>query len=73
MGDPDGGCWFTEWAANRVGYVSPAGDFRHYDLPSPGSEPHGVTIGPDGGIWAALETGAAARVGSEAGRPHRIA
>ena len=26
------------------------------DLPS-GSEPHGLAIGPDGALWAALEAG----------------
>jgi virginiamycin B lyase len=33
-----------------------------YDLPTPGSEPHGITLGPDGALWTALEVGALARV-----------
>ena len=33
-----------------------------YDLPSPASEPHGITLGPDGALWVALETGTVARV-----------
>lgn len=28
----------------------------------PASEPHGITIGPDGGMWVALEIGALARL-----------
>ncbi|BCJ64893.1 hypothetical protein GCM10009779_61510 [Polymorphospora rubra] len=33
-----------------------------YDLPTPGSEPHGITLGPDGALWTALETDALARI-----------
>jgi virginiamycin B lyase len=29
---------------------------------SAASEPHGPTIGPDGALWVALETGSAARI-----------
>ena len=64
IADPAGGCWFTESAANRIGHVSADGTFRHYDLPSPASEPHGITVALDGTVWAALETGAAARLAS---------
>ena len=60
--DPAGGCWFTEWAANRIGHVGPHGVFRHYDLPTPASEPHGVTVALDGTVWSALETGTAAHL-----------
>ncbi|MFI6763418.1 hypothetical protein ACIBF5_30215 [Micromonospora sp. NPDC050417] len=59
---PAVGCWFTEWGANRIGRVSPSGEFTHHDLPSPASEPHGITVDPGGVVWAALETGAIARL-----------
>ncbi|GLL04983.1 virginiamycin B lyase [Dactylosporangium matsuzakiense] len=58
VADPAGGCWFTEWAGNRLGHISADGTaIRSFDLPAPGSEPHGLTIGPDGAVWVALEVG----------------
>lgn len=51
-----------EWAASRLGHVSPAGELRHVALPTPGSEPHGRTLGPDGAVWVAVEIGTVARV-----------
>ncbi len=27
-----------------------------------GAEPHGITLGPDGALWTALETGALTRI-----------
>jgi virginiamycin B lyase len=33
-----------------------------HDLPAPGSEPHGIALGPDGAVWTALETGVLARI-----------
>ena len=57
-----GDCWFTEWAANRVGHLTATGEITDYDLPSPGSEPHGITVGSDGALWVALEAGGVARV-----------
>ncbi|PRH75709.1 virginiamycin B lyase, partial [Streptomyces solincola] len=57
-----GACWFTEWAGNRVGHLTAEGVLTSYDLPSPGSEPHGIAAGPDGALWVALETGAVARM-----------
>jgi virginiamycin B lyase len=37
-------------------------DVTIYDLPTPSSEPHGITVGPDGALWAALEIGAVAHL-----------
>lgn len=59
---PSGECWFTEWAANRIGRITHAGEITEYDLPTPASEPHGIAVGPDGALWSALETGGVARI-----------
>ena len=63
MALPDGRLWFTEWAGNRVGSITTDGQITTLDLPTPGSEPHGIVSGPDGALWTALETGSLARIG----------
>jgi virginiamycin B lyase len=55
-------CWFTEWSANRIARITPAGKVEEYELPAPSSEPHGLTRGTDGVIYAALEIGRIARL-----------
>ena len=45
--------WFTETAANRVAQVTTDGDIFEYPVPSPGSQPIGITHGPDGAVWFA--------------------
>ncbi|WP_432934087.1 hypothetical protein ACQPZZ_19740 [Microbispora sp. CA-135349] len=35
---------------------------RVYGLPTSGCEPYGITLGPDGALWTALEIGALARI-----------
>jgi virginiamycin B lyase len=48
---------------NRLGHISADGSAtRSYDLPTPGSEPHGLALGPDGAVWAALEIGRVVRL-----------
>jgi virginiamycin B lyase len=59
--------WFTEWAGNRVGSITVDGDVEEHDLPTAGSEPHGIALGPDGALWTTLETGALARVSPSSG------
>jgi virginiamycin B lyase len=47
--------WFTE-QAGLVGRVTPGGLITQLALPSPGSNPDGITAGPGRTIWIA-ETG----------------
>jgi virginiamycin B lyase len=44
------------WGANQIARVSGDGEIVTIDLP-PGSEPHGLAIGPYGAPWVALEAG----------------
>jgi virginiamycin B lyase len=53
---------FTEWASGRVGRITPDGDIETHPLAGPASEPHGITVGPDGALWVALETGSIAHL-----------
>jgi virginiamycin B lyase len=55
------GCWVTEWGTSRLAHVDEHGEVEHVDLPA-GGEPHGLTRGPDGALWIALEDGRLARV-----------
>ena len=45
--------WFTETAANRVAQVTTDGDIFEYAIPTPASQPIGLTHGPDGAVWFA--------------------
>src|SRR5437867_1322429 len=47
---PDGGVWFAEYDANKIGRVS-RGIIREVSVPTSGSGPIGITVGPDGGVW----------------------
>ncbi len=46
----DGYIWFTEPASNKIGRVSTQ-TFQEYTLPTPDSEPLGITKGSDGNLW----------------------
>jgi uncharacterized protein (TIGR03437 family) len=48
---PDGGLWFTELAADKIGRITTAGVVTEYGIPTPKSGPYGITAGPDGAIW----------------------
>ncbi len=51
----DGNFWYTAPSA-AVGRITPAGVATEYPLPA-GSEPLGLTVGPDAGIWFAQAGG----------------
>ena len=55
------GVWVSLWASARVAHISDEGEIAELELPA-GSEPHGLAIGPDDGLWAALESGFVMRV-----------
>jgi len=48
---PDGNLWFTEYAGNKIGRITPAGKITEYPLPNPNSGPAHITTGPDGHLW----------------------
>ena len=43
--------WFTEFKANQIGRISPAGTVTEFALPTAGSQPVGIAAGPDGNLW----------------------
>jgi streptogramin lyase/subtilisin family serine protease len=53
---PDGNMWFAEYRGNtgtspaHIGKITMAGAVTEYALPN-GSQPTGLTVGPDGKIW----------------------
>jgi formylglycine-generating enzyme required for sulfatase activity len=49
----DGGIWFTERSANKIGRidVAPPHTMSEYQLPTPASGPYAITAGPDGNLW----------------------
>jgi virginiamycin B lyase len=53
--DPDGGCWVTQWASNRLAHITKDGAVTEHQLP--GNEPHGLAIAGDQ-VWVAMESGA---------------
>lgn len=59
--DPDGGCWFTEWGANRLGRIDLTGALTEYDLSAHGDEPHGL-LRTGAGLVVAMESGAVVRL-----------
>ncbi len=43
--------WFTEESNNSIGTLNQVAKFTTLQLPNPGSQPYGITCGPDGQIW----------------------
>jgi virginiamycin B lyase len=49
---PDGNLWFTESAANQVGYINPTTHvITEVPLPSGTTNPLGISSGPEGDLW----------------------
>lgn len=48
---PDGNIWFTEWAANQIGRVTPSGTIKEFRIPVAQSGAEDITAGPDGNVW----------------------
>ena len=49
--------WFTEQATNRVAQITTDGEIFEFPLPTAGSQPGGITQGPDGAMWFAESAG----------------
>jgi streptogramin lyase len=45
-----GTLWFTQTATGKVGYIPDSGGTTYLTLPA-GSEPLGISTGPDGNVW----------------------
>lgn len=43
--------WFTGKATGTIGRLSPNGEVRHWQLPTVGSVPIYIRLGPDGNMW----------------------
>jgi len=48
---PDGNLWFTAGGTNRIGRMTPDGQFSHFPIPTKGASPIDITVGPDGALW----------------------
>jgi virginiamycin B lyase len=54
---PDKALWFTGGRPATIGRISLSGVVTTYPIPSFGSQPIGITTGPDGNIWFAETSG----------------
>jgi virginiamycin B lyase len=50
VGDGNGDIWFTEFTRNAIVKLS-GGHLTFHTIPTPGANPHGITLGPDGALW----------------------
>ncbi len=48
---PDGGLWFTECQASKIGTITVAGTFTEYVLPYLSACPYQIATGSDGALW----------------------
>src|SRR5262249_23727425 len=49
---PDGALWFVDSFGDRIGRVTPQGDFSFVPI---SEEPYAITLGPDGNLWYAAQ------------------
>ncbi len=49
--DNAGNLWFTEPFADKIGELAPDGTRTDFAIPTPDSQPTGITLGLDGAIW----------------------
>ncbi|MBV9829754.1 MAG: hypothetical protein JO001_29390 [Alphaproteobacteria bacterium] len=54
---PDGNLWFTEFAGNKIGRITPGGTITEFPLPTANSQPIGIVTGSDGNLWFSEQTG----------------
>ncbi len=47
----NGSMWFTEFAADKIGRITPAGVITEYQVPTPGAGPYQIAAGPQGTMW----------------------
>ena len=47
----DGNMWFTESDANKIGKLTPSGQYTEYAVPTPNAGLGPITNGPDGNVW----------------------
>ena len=54
----DGNIWFTDYADNTIGRISPQGIITEFstDVTTYGDYPYGLAIGADGNLWFTVET-----------------
>jgi poly(3-hydroxybutyrate) depolymerase/streptogramin lyase len=48
---PGGTIWFTEFAAGKIGRISPSGKITEYRVPAAGSGPYQIAAGAGGTMW----------------------
>jgi streptogramin lyase len=55
---PDGALWFTETTGNKIGRITTAGVITEYAVPTPSSQPFGITFDSDGDLCFTEQSGA---------------
>ena|GEM_PF-5092171 len=66
---PDGNMWFTQPAANRVGWMTTSGQTEGFQSPDAGSRPTGIVAPPGGFVWVTMEgTGRITKLDPASGR-----
>ncbi|WP_254934683.1 hydrolase [Cyanobium sp. WAJ14-Wanaka] len=59
--DPDGSVWFNGQWSGTVGHLNPVSKTVTLYPLGEGSHPHGIVLGPDGGLWICDESNAIRR------------